>query len=266
MSEDPDPMYRRFMARGENVNYRPTKGRQSILQARNFGPHGTESSPDGLSFYRALARQSIGDPREHRHIQNAVLEHYIRTLVQASQAVTGNKNALQSLYEAYDGADWGQEDPPRSFFERLCLPDFALCQCQDRALSEAVLQVITNALEIRVVVWQGEGISYQQGPVCSPEYHIMLRVSEEGNGCDHHFDSLIEDHSGKCLTEYLLDQQHKNEHMPNGLKIKKVMWYLDDSGRSSTWYLDHSGYACYNENRVVKPCRWEIQMLTALSE
>ena len=41
----------------------------------------------------------------------------------------------------------------------------------------------------------------------SPEYHVLLGALQEGSGCNHRFDSMIEDYSGKCLIEYLLAQE-----------------------------------------------------------
>ena len=231
------------MIKRDHSLWNTTTGREAILEPIKSQVKQHLTPSDNLSFYRALSRQIIGDPKEYTHILNAVLEHYIRILNLAYSRGEGElgdrkRNSLEKLYWSYEESGRFREQHP--FFQMLASPDRYLCACAPAADSQAVLDVITNALNIRATVWSKDSMYYSSSPITSPEYHF--RASSQHGRCHHHFESLIEDHTGKCLIEYMLVKQVEQQKLAEGLQIKRVMWYDTSSGQKPR---------CYNENRTV---------------
>lgn len=79
-----------------------------------------EDRPDGLSFYRAIARMVIGDPRKYESILNAVLEHYLHVFLDRSH----DFHADYTLWDATQSFPRTQ-----TIFEALSSLDLVLCPC-----------------------------------------------------------------------------------------------------------------------------------------
>ena len=204
-------------------------GRRSYDEQTNY-------SLDGLSFYRAIARQYIGDPTKYTSILNQVLEHYLRAFVD-------DQHPLHSEYVNLD-ADFTSP----TFFEALSRPDPVLCPCRGHlSNSGRVLSVITNALNVKVVVRNERAFAYQKGRLQAPESVVKFRALAPER-CEHRCSSLTAADDGRAIIELLERrkqefEQSKRENFNqwdrDGLDIKLIAWYSD------LWSFD--GYRCWSE-------------------
>ena len=142
------------------------------------------------------------------------------------------------LYFYYEHSGRFNEQDP--LFRMLAQPDSYLCACESAVESQAILDVFTNALNIRICLWHKDSIYCKNGPVTTPDFHLMV-LSQLGH-CQHRFRSLVEDQSGKCLIDYIVAKQMEQLKISNGLNIDQVMWYRYTCGRKPI---------CYNGNRIV---------------
>lgn len=213
----------------------------SILQ----GPSPDYTGLDGLSLYRALSRLTLGDPVHFVPLMNSVLEHFLRSLVDERASTDSNGRLVfdDIHHERYSYFDAYFPQSTKTFFGALCCPDLVICPCEPhRAASVAVLEVITNALNIRLVVHTDDmQLLFDGGPVQLPLYQVKLEQGQTDD-CHHRVVSLESASSGRSLIEYLCSQGDYLASLPapNALKIKQIMWYFD---HSDDQVKDYNGYS-----------------------
>jgi len=217
---------------------------------------------DGITLYRALARQHIGDPCKEKAILNAVLEHFIRVLL-------NEKHGLHQCYLNFNKARCKIRAQEYTFFGLLACPDFGLCPCvKNRSLTDdgnnnenvqqphedpgPILFVIANALNVRIALWDSKCLLGECGPVTVPTYHVKFRVDGQRK-CLHRCSALVEVDDGAALVDYLFQQRGKK----NALQIKRMSWWpikqaLQDSEQ---FYFKEeemfNEFECFNENLTV---------------
>jgi len=210
---------------------------------------------DGLSLYRALSRQHTGDPNNYLDTMNAVLDHYLRVWV----------NQIHPSHEAvrvYEDNVFEQVD---TFFNALACPDAVL-------LKEwpDVMEYIADVLNIQLHVWrrgpdepEGES-SYRHvssyGKASLPVYHVQQSQHRGVQGSDGlsltmtHFDSLVQDESGKQLITFLrakkrdMDLERRYDAVPrlyNGLEMKQICWWWQTAANTDDF--DNRQDGAYDE-------------------
>lgn len=218
---------------------------------------------DGITLYRALARHHIGDPCKENVILNAVLEHFIRVLLDEN-------HALYQRYLQLNATKCKIRALEYTFFALLACPDFGLCPCQrTRSLrsdgrddekvhqpfedSSPILAVIANALNVRIALWDSKGLAIgEYGPVTVPMYHVRFRTDTQGK-CLHRCSALVKVDDGAALIDYLIQQRGEK----NGLQIKRLSWrgvkvaIRDPSQFYSNGNMTSTEYHCFNEYRAV---------------
>ena len=189
---------------------------------------------DGLSLYRALARQHTGDPSNYLDVMNGVLDLYIRIWVNPAHPAHEQIRELDNL-------DCGRL---KTFFNALACPDAVESERFDD-----VLGFIADALNIRICTWTSSGtgsdaaldfqcvssIGRSRVPICHvlsvAAYHP---VPQNNPNRVLHFDSLLEDESGTSLMDFLeaqkdaMDKESRGQvrcGMFNGLQLKKICWW-----------------------------------------
>lgn len=186
---------------------------------------------DNLSFYRALSRHTIGDPAHYESILHAVLTHYWRVLVEKNNPYHGQyKDFEQEIFVK-------NFEHPTRFVNALSCPDFWLCVkgWQGKG-SQALLQVVTDALNIKIVLrmgGKGDVPYYCGGPVHFPEYHVKFPydITYKYTRC---CSALTPCNDGRVLIQYLEDERVRLNG-ERGFKIKRLVWWRDpvDDGASS---------------------------------
>lgn len=218
---------------------------------------------DGITLYRALARQHIGDPCKEEVILNAVLEHFIRVLLD-------EKHVLHQCYLKSNRTKCKIRAQEYTFFGLLACPDFGLCPCQRNRSSRndgrndekvhqpfedssPILAVIANALNVRIALWDSKGLPVvEYGPVTVPMYHVKFRADTQGK-CLHRCSALIKVDDGAALIDYLIQQRGKK----TGLQIKRLSWRGVKSaiGDPNQFYFKEdqmsTEFDCFNEYRTV---------------
>ncbi|KAI9700877.1 MAG: hypothetical protein M1836_002247 [Candelina mexicana] len=185
-----------------------------------------ETVEDGLSLYRSLSRQLNGDPQKYVSILNAVLDHFLRIWIQ-------HDHPRHQEYERFS-TRWPHNGPVTTFFGALSCPDLT-ASAGPRSFKD-VLWVIANALNVRLVIWKSipdrlkNQPIHEIGPMAFPECHVLQRGPEGSSEVDH-YDSLLEDESGKTLIEYMHSQKGRSD-----LEAKEICWY-------------GNGFECYNGYR-----------------
>lgn len=182
---------------------------------------------DGLSFYRAVARHVLGDPSLYRSIFDAVLTHYLRV-------IADDKNPYHDQYKQFDRLDVA---PFNTFVGGLSCPDVCVGPHSSVDTASSILEVITNALEIKLVIYRHDMTLWlENGPVRYPEYHVKF-LSSEQDKMDCHCSSLTPANDGKALIDYLERQQDDT------LPVKKIIWWREPG--------EDGKYHCYNEYNPV---------------
>ena len=218
---------------------------------------------DGITLYRALARHHIGDPCKEEVILNAVLEHFIRVLLD-------DKHVLHQCYLELNKTKCRIRTQEYTFFGLLACPDFGLCPCQkNKSLSSdgrnnekvhqpfedssPILVVIANALNACIALWDSKRLPLgQYGPVTVPMYHVMFRADTRGK-CLHRCSALSNADDGAALIDYIVQQRGEK----NGLQIKRLSWKgvkpaKGDSNQSFFKEAETSTeFDCFNEYRTV---------------
>ena len=220
---------------------------------------------DELSFYRALARHTIGDPFYYESILHAVQTHYWRVLAD-------EENPYHAEYKKFEQLEFGSTT---KFFGALSCPDFWLCPCGWQIGSPSILRVVTDALNIKIVLWKEDDTFLEDGPVEFPEYHVKFprNIRNERTNC---CKALTPADDGRNLIQYLEKERRRLETEPdeNALKIRRLVWWRDPvedseddapSNPDSTSDIDSDGlywgpkikegrtkksptvYQCYNE-------------------
>ncbi len=206
--------------------------RPTIPQREGAEGSSRASSRDGLSLYRSISRQLHGDPLKYEFVLNAVLDHFLRVWIQPSH----DKYGLYCKYRE----EWPCPSRAGTFFGALACPDLGASQGDVAFVS--VLSVITNALNIRLVIWpslpnSGTKPLNEVGPVACPEYHLLQSKAEDRR-LGFCYDSLLEDESGQALVALM--RRYKGQKI---LPVKEIGWYGfgPEGGRPQ----------CYNEYRSV---------------
>lgn len=187
-----------------------------------------DEDSDGLSLYRALARQHTGDPSNYLSVLNGVLDLYLRIW---ANPIHPDRDDIRYLENLNCG-------PLNTFFNALACPDAIELRLYDQ-----VVGFIADALNIRICTWTTAGgprISVSNlGKSLVPTYHV-LRTQEEYQGAEDteermfHFDSLLEDESGTPLMDFLKDQKQAMDRERRsgtqttrykGLQLKKICWW-----------------------------------------
>lgn len=173
---------------------------------------------DELSFYRALARHTIGDPTYYESILHAVQTHYWRVLAD-------EENPYHAEYKKFEQLEFW---PTTKFFGALSCPDFWLCPCGWQIGSPSILRVVTDALNIKIVLWQEDNTFLEDGPVEFPEYHVKFpnNIRNERTNC---CKALTPADDGRNLIRYLENERRRLETEPdeNALKIRRLVWWRD---------------------------------------
>lgn len=192
---------------------------------------GKDDEVDGLSLYRALARQHAGDPSKYVSVMNGVLDLYLRMWAHPNHP---DSKRIRDL----DGLEYGRL---KTFFNALACPD----AIEPDRYGE-VVGFIADALNIRIGTWTrgpGAGASpisvSEHGRPRFPIYHV-LRSQRAHPGPESsaeqifRFDSLLEDESGTALMDFLesqknaMDREKRGETQTtvyNGLQLKKLCWW-----------------------------------------
>lgn len=192
-------------------------------------PPGVSNEPrsDGFSFYRAVARHILGDPNLYKSIFEAVLTHYLLV-------IADDRNPYHDQYSKFDKLDVQYTE---TFVGGLSSPDLCLGPQNSVHTASSILEVITNALDIKLVLHRNDMTLWlQDGPVNFPEYHVkfLLNVHTKNEYC---CSVLTPANDGRVLIEYL--EQHRNDVLPIG----KIIWWREP---------DETGaYHCYNEYNPV---------------
>ena len=203
--------------------------------------------PSGLSVYRSLARQHYGNPEKYQSILERVQRHYM-------QELTFPSAKFHETYTHYEHRIIGNPEsstailtnPITSFFGALTCPDVPLCPCRPLEVRQAVLQVIANALQACIRVWN-DGMDVpdlESGKPYVPKYHLRFRWDEKIEApCKHTIDTLREDESGSCLIEFMKERKANRREVD----IKEMRWQDPDRwvGTRTT------KFDCFNEYRQV---------------
>ena len=105
-----------------------------------------------------------------KSVLNAVLIHYLRVKVDM-------QNPYNAEYGSFDEILFNKTN---SFFGGLSCQDLCVCPCTLNDSSKNILKVITNALNIRIVIWEDDmTTSHKEGPVDFPEYHVNETVPSQ---------------------------------------------------------------------------------------
>lgn len=221
---------------------------------------------DGISLYRALARHHIRDPCKEGVILNAVLEHFIRVLLD-------EKHMLYQCYLELNKTKCKIRAQEYTFFGLLACPDLGLCPCQRNRSSRSegrnnekvrqpfedsspILAVIANALNVRINLWDSKRMPLAEyGPVTVPTYHVKFRADAQGK-CMHRCSALLKVDDGAALIDYLIQQRGER----NGLQIKRLSWKRVKSAPDPNqpyFKKDEisSEFDCFNEYRTVSLTR-----------
>lgn len=167
---------------------------------------------DKFLFYSALARHTIGDPAYHESILHAVQTHYWRVLVDKS-------NPYHDVYALFEEIKFR---PNIKFFSALSSPDYWLCPTGWQIDSRSILQVVSNALNIKIVIWRKrrKTLIWEGGPVEFPEYHVEF---PDDTSCI----ALTPDNDGRALIEFLESERYRleKETGENALRIRRLVWW-----------------------------------------
>lgn len=175
---------------------------------------------DELSFYKALARHTIGDAEYFESILHAVLTHYWRVVVDKN-------NPYHAVYKEFEAIEF--KPTTTKFFGALSSPDFWLCPSGWQNGSPYILRVVTDALNIKVVLWGiDETMLWEDGPVDFPEYHFKFpdnTRNKRTKSCS----ALTPANDGRALINFLEDERRRLEIEPdeNALKIRRIVWWRD---------------------------------------
>ena len=132
----------------------------------------------------------------------------------------------------HQGPWWISQFPTRSTsFNSSCCPDRVLCPCSPPNIASAVLEVITNAFNVRVVLWHDSIILHQDGLVICSEYHVNLQNQLET--CQHLFNSLLPEYSGKSLIEH--SSKEKSRSTSTWLETKRDDMVEKTESRDDWW-------------------------------
>ena len=187
---------------------------------------------DGLSLYRALARQHTGDPSNYSNVMNGVLDLYLRIW---TNPIHPDRDWVRNL----DNLDCG---PLKTFFNALACPDAIKLDRYDQ-----VVGFIADALSICIGTWTYDPeTDGSLAPVSIlgkskfPIYHVFRTEvpysdgSGDTTGQVFHFDSLLNDESGTPLMQFLearkiaMDTESRAEtptRQYDGLQLKKLCWW-----------------------------------------
>lgn len=198
--------------------------RKSKPSSRRALPYHDEFNQDPIcgderTFYRALARHIIGDPAYHESILHAVLTHYWRVLVDKS-------NPYHLEYKNFEKIEFG---PTTKFFDALSRPTHWLCFVGWQSGSQSILRVITNALNVKIVLWNADQTdSREDGPVIFPEYSVEF-VPVKGNKLTEKCIALTPANDGRRLIQFLEDKRSRLEEETdeNALRIRRLVWWRD---------------------------------------
>lgn len=182
---------------------------------------------DGFSFYRAVARHILGDPSLHQSIYDAVLTHYLRV-------IADDRNPYHDRYIHFDGLSI---DVVKTFVGGLSCPDLCLGPQSPLYTAESILEVITNALDVKLVLHNPDmKFRLESGPVSYPEYHVKFSsLGQDGN--QYRCSALTLSNNGRALINYLEQQQN------GALPIRKILWWRN--------YDETGDYHCFNEYNPV---------------
>ncbi|KAI9700876.1 MAG: hypothetical protein M1836_002246 [Candelina mexicana] len=198
------------------------------------------SRSDGLSLYRALSRQTNGDPQKYKYTLNSILDHFLRVWADPNHSLHDEYTILGKKFSAGD---------INTFFGALACPDVALGRWdQEQAVRKTLLNFIANALNIRITIWvsaeahkqdqRGKTIKQQRrtgsyGDASFPIYHILAtpvgKVPGERLSLTH-FDSLLPDETGRTLIHFLMKQKVENKQ----LKIREMHWWWEEQKEGNT--------------------------------
>lgn len=180
------------------------------------GPQ-SQARGGGLSLYRALARHIIGDPTYYKSILHAILTHYWRVLVDKS-------NPYHLEYKRFEEIEFGSST---KFFNALSCPDSWLSFGWQNG-SSSILRVVTNALDIKLVLWKEGGIFWEDGPVKLPEYQVEFGHNN-GDKRTLCWRALTPANDGKILIKFLEGERSRLENEPNenALRIRRLVWWRE---------------------------------------
>ncbi|KAI9799611.1 MAG: hypothetical protein M1833_003926 [Piccolia ochrophora] len=185
--------------------------------------------PDGLSLYRALARQTTGDPRNYKSVMNGVLDHFIRILW----------NEQHILHTRYADLD-------RTFESEATGTIFGALACPDFEARQPVLDLIAAAINARILIYgrNSNGEYRCEDSFGAPELHAVevlrtfkthrvlrgpgrkksslgRRVGSDETLQFSHFDSLLPDESGSRLIHVM-----KQKKAAAKGAIKEIRWWM----------------------------------------
>lgn len=183
---------------------------------------------DGLSFYRALARHTLGDPSLYKASLHDVQIHYLRVLAD-------ERNPYHAKYLEFDTRDLLLVN---TFFGGLSCPDLCLGPRSPARSAACLLEVITNALNIRLTLWTHDmKLWLTDGPVDVPEYNIKFLADQAGR-YTYCCCSLTPAEDGRDLINFLEEQRGIST-----LQIRRIAWWRNPG--------ENGGYHCFNEYAAV---------------
>ena len=218
---------------------KPWKSEPNSPGAVGLTPQHTKYG-DGFSFYRALARHIIGDPTYYESVLHGVQTHYWRVLADKT-------NPYHNIYNPFEEIKFGTET---KFFNALSSPDFWLCPRGWQNGSQSIMLVVTNALNIKLVLWKEHGKTYfDDGPVVFPEYHVKFphdTSDQRTRSCS----ALTAVNDGRALITFLERERLrlKDELDERALKIRRMAWWLNPE------WLNH--LKAYADIELV-PTKWD---------
>jgi len=171
------------------------------FSSHNEEPFQGEEAGDRSSFYRALARLTIGVPTKYKSISSCVVERYLGALIDTARSFNSEYKSFDALYRPFTNT---------TFFDALICPDLALCPYgKNRPQSRRVLLIIAPALNFGTVIRKDHGtFAYQKRHAEAPECNFRFSVLGHGK-CEHRYSSLTVANDGRALVGLL--QKRKQE-------------------------------------------------------
>lgn len=182
-------------------------------------------------MYRALARQTTGDPDEYNYTRGEALHHFLPIWLSRRR---------HPLYRRYFYFDRNR------FYFYLSHPDLS----PSFAVLSQVLEVISNALRIRMVMKNAEGkkIGFGKGF----NRHLCCRISVADEEASYSFSSPVLDNLGRDLINRLVAIKAQ---IPNtGLNVQESRWCG----------MQKSGEKAMEATRSSSPPQWATKEIANL--